>query len=220
MLATLGFTITGLCFGIFAYTFNRLVVHRAKLKLSQFSYGYYSLALAFLIWGVVAAIGGSTLLKNSVIVGDSLLLIGTLFMLDIWLGNKRRAWLGLAAIVSLALVYIRVSHFTPSPYMRSGVLIFNTQTAVAITLGLIIALIWLPVNLKVAKQVTQKIGQSEIAFIYSAMYTTATISALIFLVARRTIIVVLSFIAIGVCFAMLIMSNMLVAKLTKGSHGK
>lgn len=220
MLATLGFTITGLCFGIFAFTFNNLVVHKAKLKLSQFSYGYYSLALAFIIWGIASAIGGSTLLKHSVLVGDGLLLLGTLFMLDVWLGKKHRAWLGLAAVVSVALLYIRISHFTPSPYMRSGILIFNTQTAVAVVLGLIIALIWLPVNLRVAKLVTQKIGQGEIAFIYSAMYTAATVAALIFLVARRTIVVVLSFIAIGVCFAMLITSNMLVAKLTKDSHGK
>lgn len=220
MLATLGFTITGLCFGIFAYTFDSLVVHKASLKLNTFSYGYYSLALAFLIWGVASAIGGNDLLKNAVIVGDGLLLIGTLFMLDVWLGKERRAWLGLAAAIAIALLYIRVNHYSPSPYMRGGILIFNTQAIVAIALGLIIALVWLPVNVRVAKLVTQKVGQSDIAFIYSAIYTTATIAALIFLVARRTIVVVLSFIAIGVCFAMLIKSNILVAKLTKGSHGK
>src|SRR5579863_986102 len=110
MLATLGFTITGLCFAIFAYTFSSLVIKKAHLKLNQFSYAYYSLALAFITWGVATAIGGNDLLKNSVIVGDGFLLVGTLFMLDVWLGKKNRRWLWLAAAVALGLLYARAMY--------------------------------------------------------------------------------------------------------------
>jgi hypothetical protein len=214
MLATLGFTLTGICFGIFAYTFKTLVANKLNLKLSQFSYAYYCLGLALLTWGITSAIGGDDLLRRAVIVGNGFLLLGTLFMLDIWLGNNRRKWLWIAALISIALLYIRASH------MRDGILIFNTQTIVAVVLAGFFALVWLPVNLKVAKQITHKVGQDSITSMYAAVYITATIAALIFLAARRTITVILSFAAIGICFAMLIRSNVLIAKLTESHHGK
>lgn len=220
MLATLGFTITGICFGIFAYTFNSLVIRKTDLKLSQFSYAYYSLGLALLNWGIASAIGGDDLLSRSVIVGNGFLLLGTLFMLDVWLGKKNRVWLWISAVIAVVLLYIRASHYSPTPYMRGGILIFNTQTMVALTLAAIFAVIWLPVNLRVAKLVTHKIGQDSITSMYSAVYVAATIAALIFLAARRTFTVVLSFIAIGVCFLMLIRSNMLIAKVMEARHGK
>ncbi len=220
MLATLGFTVTGLCFGIFAYTFNRLVAHKINLKLSQFSYAYYALALAILTWAVAAAIGGDELLKRSVIVGDGFLLIGTLCMLDVWLGKQRRAWLGLAGLAAASLLYVRAVYYSPTPYLRGGILIFNTQTVVAIALGLLFALIWLPVNLRVAKLVTTKLRHKDINNVYSAIYITATAAVLIFLAARRTVTVILSFAAIGVCFVMLIGSNILLSKIAGAKHGE
>jgi len=220
MLATLGFIITGLCFGIFAYTFNSLVVHKLKLKVSTFSLAYYALALALVTWGICAAIGGNELLKRSVIVGDAFLLIGTLCMLNVWLDKRRKTWLWLAALVSILLLYARVAYFSPTPALRGGILIFNTQTTVAVVVGLLFTIIWLPINLRVAKQVTQKIGQKDMNTIYSSMYVTATAAVLIFLAARRIVTVVLSFVAIGICFVMLIGSNILLAKIADGHHGK
>jgi hypothetical protein len=104
--------------------------------------------------------------------------------------------------------------------MRDGILIFNTQTAAALVLAGIFAIIWLPVNLKVAKLITHKAGLDNISSMYSAVYIAATIAALIFLAARRTITVLLSFAAIGICFVMLIRSNMLIAKLSEKHRGK
>ena len=103
--------------------------------------------------------------------------------------------------------------------MRDGILIFNTQTIVAIAIGLIFALIWLPVNLRVAKMITHKIKQDNINTIYSGIYAAVTVAALIFLAARRTIVVILSFSAIIICFVMLIWSNILVAKITEKTNG-
>lgn len=220
MLATLGFTITGLCFGVFAYTFKSLVISKTDLKLNQFSYAYYSLGLALLSWGIAAGIGGDDVLKNSVIVGNGFLLLGSLFMLDIWLGKKNRILLGLAALVAAGLLYVRASQFAPVPYMQDGILIFNTQTAVAAAIAVMFVVIWLPVNLRVAKAVTQAIKQNDITSVYSSIYIAATVAALVFLAAKRTVTVVLSFVAIGVCFLMLIRSNMLVAKIAEKSHGK
>jgi len=219
MLATLGFITTGICFGIFAYTFNTLVVSKAKLKLSQFSYAYYSLGLGLLTWGIAAAIGGSDTLRLSVIIGNGFLLLGTLFMLDVWIPKKHKVWLWAASLVAIALLYVRAVYYSPTPYMRDGILIFNTQTIVAIAIGLIFALIWLPVNLRVAKMITHKIKQDNINTIYSGIYAAVTVAALIFLAARRTIVVILSFSAIIICFVMLIWSNILVAKITEKTNG-
>jgi hypothetical protein len=220
MLAAFGFTITGVCFGVFAYTFSRLVIDKTHLKLSHFSYAYYSLAFALLTWGFAAAFGGDDLLNKSVLVGDGFLLLGTLFMLDVWLDKKNRAWLWLAVLIAGVLLYLRATHYSPTPFMRDGILIFNTQTAAALVLAGIFAIIWLPVNLKVAKLITHKAGLDNISSMYSAVYIAATIAALIFLAARRTITVLLSFAAIGICFVMLIRSNMLIAKLSEKHRGK
>ena len=221
MLATIGFITAGLCFWAFAYTFDSLVAHKAKLKLSQFSYAYYSLGLALFTWGMAAAVNKPDFLKHAVLVGDGYLLLGTVFMLDIWFGKKnRRPWLGLAVLLAAALLYVRAVHFPPAPYMHNGILIFNTQRVVAAVLGLIFAGIWLPVSLRVAKLVTHKIGQDSITQTYSGIYVAATASALFFLIVRRTATVILSFVALGICFALLVFSNVLVAKLTETKHGR
>ena len=220
MLATIGFLLTGLCFGLFAYTFETLVIEKTKLKLKQFSYAFYCLALAMLIWSVAASIGSFEALRHSVYVGEALLLVGTIFMLDILLGPKRRYWLFVAIALGIVLLILRVQHFTPTPYMRGEILIFNTQIAVGAVIGLLFALVWLPASLHVAKKVTHKIGQDSIASIYSSIYVAATFAALIFIAARRTVTVVLSFIAVGICFLLLIRSNILVAQLLEKHHGK
>lgn len=221
MLAVLGFILTGICFGIFAYTFEDSVVSKTKLKLTHFSYAYYSLALAMITWGIAAANGGADVLKASVTIGDAFLLLGTLYMLDIWLGPKKRFWTWLAVPLAAALLFLRTAQYPPEPYMNDGVLIFNSHIVAAAGLAAIFILIWLPVNLKVAKQVTHKIGQDSIASMYSTIYIAATVSALIFLAARRTITVILSFAAIGVCFAMLVYSSLLVSKvISSKNHGK
>ena len=220
MLAAMGFTATGICFGIFGYTFYELVVRKAKLGLQKYSYAYYCLGLAMLVWGIAVAIGGNTILKQSVIVGDGLLLLGTIFMLELWLGEKYENWSWLAVVASMALLILRATELPPNPYMKGGILIFNTQTPAAIILGIIFVGIWLPVNLKVAKFITHKIKQDIVSNTYAAIYVTATLAALIFIAARRTITVILSFAAIGISFALLIWSNILIAKLTEKKHGK
>lgn len=220
MWAAIGFTVTGIFFGFFAYTFNSLVIQKTKLKLKQFSYAYYFLALAFVIWGLAAANGSEGVLQKSVIAGNVLILLGTLFMLDIWLGVKRRAWLWLAAIVSVLLIYIRVKQYSPVPYLKDGVLVFNSQRPVIGILATVFLFIWLPLNMKVADKVTNAVKQPNIRQIYSGIYILATFSALIFLTTKRVITVVLSFIALSICFALLIASNMLVKKLKEDNGSK
>src|SRR5581483_4986502 len=212
MLATFGFTIAGIFFLLFGLTFREQVIKRTKLGLSGFVHAYYSLAVALWVWAVASANGSDEWLKRSVIIGDLFLLVGTLFMLSLWLSKKTKHWLWLATMVALLLVYIRVKYYYPAPFLRDSLLIFNTQQPVAVVLGLIFTLVWLPTNIKVARLVTDKIKQPTLRSTYSMIYALATASALIFIAAKKTSTVALSFASITVCFAMLIASNWLVAK--------
>ena len=211
MLATLGFLATGLCFALFAFTFNSKVIAKTKLPLRQFSYAYYCLALALITWGIAAWIGGNDLLANSVIIGNAFLILGTLFMISVLLKPKEQGWLLTAGLIGAFLLYLRAENYPPAPYMQDGILIFNTETAVALVLASIFLFIWLPVNLRVAKQVAHSIKQDGIASLYSYIYIAATLSALIFIASRRVLTIVLSFIALGICFLLLLASNFLVS---------
>src|SRR4051812_25116918 len=107
MLATFGFIVTGLCFAVFAYTFDTLVIDKFKLRLRSFSRSYYCLAIALLTWGVAASTNETAVLKQSVIIGDAFILLGTLSMSNLLLGKKNRQLLWLAALASAALLYVR-----------------------------------------------------------------------------------------------------------------
>jgi hypothetical protein len=210
MLAEIGFLVTGVCFAMFAYTFKTIVIKKTKLALDQFAWAYLFLALALVTWGIAVSIGGDLLLRNSVYVGDFFLLCGTLLMADLLLGKKYRYWMAVLAGAGLLLLNYRIGHYVAQPRMNGQVLLFNTQTPVAIALGLMFVGIWLPANLKVAKQITHYIKEESLSDIYSYIYIAATISALVFIASRRVLTVVLSFVALGVCFLMLLASNMLV----------
>jgi len=217
MLATLGFLITGVFFGVFATTFLALVARGSKLQLKQFGYAYYMLGLAFLGYGLASAVGSQGWLEASVLAGNVFLLAGTLCMLDLVLPQRQRLFWRLALVtIGAALLYMRVTLYPPDPYILKGVLIFNSQAPVAITLGLLFVGVWLPINIRVARQVVRAVKQESIEMVYSWLYTLATVSALLFLAARRTTTVVLSFIAISICFALLILSNVVVKSL--GEH--
>jgi len=217
-LATIGFTITGLFFGIYAYTFYALAGKKIKSVLKSFAYAYFSLALAFLSWGIAAFIGNQNLLNLSVISGNILLLLSTIFLLNIHLHqNKNYRTVGLVGAFLLALLFLwwRVSYFPPQPILSNGILVFNTDLPVAVILGLIILLIWLPTNIKVAKLISQKVKAEGISFIYSSIYVMATIASLLFIAARTIPVIIISFTGIAICFAMLIASNVVIDKLAK-----
>ena len=218
MLAAWGFLLTGLCFSIFASTFKTMVIDKTKLRLNGFTYAYFCLALALVVWAVAAANGDGNLLKNSVLIGDGLLLAGSVFLVHTLVGPKKTRWVWLSVFIAVGLLIIRGKYYPPVPYMDGGVLVFNSQTPVAVGLATLFLAIWLPANAKVAKSVAHKVKHDDIGTYYIAIYTAATISALVFLASRRVLAVVLSFVAIGICFIMLIASNLLIDKL-ESRHG-
>jgi hypothetical protein len=220
MLAIIGFTIAAVCFAAFAYTFQRFVVKKTGLHFGQFSLAYYALALAFLSWAVAAGIGTPQVLAASVLWGDVLFLLGALCLLHLYLMPRWRVpGLALVGLIGFALIYIRAMYLPPEPYMSQGILVFNIPTPVALVLALFILAVWLPISAYVARHVTAAIEQPTLSTSYTAVYVGAALSALLFISARRPLIVALSFSALVVSFALLITSNAFV-KTVKGAHGK
>jgi hypothetical protein len=218
MLATFGFCVVAIFFAIFAFTFRSMVANRVLVGLRRFSYSYYLLALAFVIWAAASANGSGQVLQWSVVVGDGLLLLATFLLLDIVIGPRfRPVWIPLSLVAIAALLYVRIAFFFPNPYLTDGVLVFNAQTPVATALAVAFAFIWLPINAHVARKVANETGLSALWMTYLVIYSSAAVGAVVFLSARRPVVVILSFLAIGACFTVLIASNFLVKKMVESN---
>jgi len=219
MLAIFGFVFSGLCFLTFAYTLRSVVMKKTGLDLDLFSFAFYALGLAFLIWGVAASVGQGDFLNLSVIIGEGLILAASIALLLQSVTANRQTWLVTSSVAAAALLYARVTYFYPNPVISDGIVIFNMPRVIFAVLGLIIILVWLPACIRVAKQITTAVGQPGMARTYSAIYATAAVSAVIFISTRRPVTAIMSFSALTICFALLIASNLIIPHV-KGRNGK
>lgn len=216
-LASVGFFSAGLFFAIFAYTFYSLTKNKIPSVLKHFSYAYFTLAVAFIIWGIASLVGEQSLLQHAVSVGNVLLLFSTGFLLNIYFSDKKNKnyYLLCWGIVSILFLGWRALYFPPQPFLSNGIFIFNTQTPVAIILGVLLLLVWLPTNIKVSLLVVKKVKLKHVSSVYQFIYIMATIAALLFIAAKTIPIIILSFSALVLCFIMLIASNILLERLVK-----
>ncbi|HWB39446.1 MAG TPA: hypothetical protein VG604_04405 [Candidatus Saccharimonadales bacterium] len=227
MLAAIGFIITGGLVTAFAETFERIVARPHKLNLWQFSAAYYALGLALMVWGIASLTNTSQILQFSVYVGDALLLAGSVLLLSLVTPSKYyQKVLLIEVFVALVLLATRATYYQPEPAMKDGILLFNTQWPVAAVLGAAFTLIWLPVNVRVAQIVTAATKLKGVGQLYVSLYVGAVLAALFFLSSKRFAAVVLSFMTIGVVFALLVASNFVTAaasapaKKKAARHGK
>jgi hypothetical protein len=212
-LASIGFLIVGILFVAYAYTFYVLAEKKLPAFLKNYAYAYFALAVAFLFWSF-AAFSGS-FLSASVLVGDILLLLGSLFLVSvIFKANKSIKIIAIVVgvILSAVFVYMRLYYFPPTPFISNGILIFNTQKIIAEILGFVFAFVWLPANLFVAKEVSKKMEIQGMFSIYSFIYIISTVSAILFISVSTTKMVIASFVILGLCFVMLLFSNYVISK--------
>lgn len=194
------------------------LIHSVSLK--SFAYAYFSLSLAFLVWGLVTFLGDQNLLNLSVISGNILLLLSTIFLLGLLFETNKLIVTTIGGLLSFIFVWWRTTYFPPQPLISDGVLVFNTQLPVATILGLILLLVWLPTNIKVANLVAKRLKIKGMPFIYSSVYVMATLASLLFISARTIPVIILSFVGITLCFAMLIASNVVIDKVTGEKNGR
>lgn len=222
MLAVIGFTLTGLIVLAFAATFDRYIIQPHKLGIWQFSAAYYCLACALLLWGMASSVNDPRFLQFSVMAGNGLLLMATGLLASLVIPRKYLQDLAvIGSLIGALLLSARAIYFLPEPAMRDGILLFNTQVPVQIAISAAFALIWLPVNVRIAEMVTSVAKQPSMQQLYVSLYVAATITALLFLSARRFIVIVLSFAMIGLLFLLLTASNYVVhrTRRAQGKHG-
>jgi len=217
-LASVAFISAGLLLAVYAELFRRVVVRKLKQPPRAFGYGYLCLAAALLVWGIAAVLGNQHWLEGSVMVGNALLLIGSVCMLQVvFRGNQRTSTIavGAGSLGAIAFLVWRVMFYPPSPELVGGILLFHTATPVAVVLGLVLLLIWLPASLRVAQILTAMPGLRPLRSMYYSVYTMATVAALLFLSAKSPLVVALAFAGIFLSFLMLSGTTMMVDKLGK-----
>jgi hypothetical protein len=219
MLATIGFSITGILFILFSMTIQSLG-GKSRRVFNRYAQAYNMLAAAFILWGIASAIGKREILAFSVVVGDILLLMGTILILGILLDHNthKKQWLYAAAFIGIGLLVVRTIFFYPKPFMTDQILFFNSQRFVSFVITATLLLIWLPVNVRISNLVTQK--AQFFTSTYTLLYAAATISAAIFLLAKAPLTVVLSFTALSISFLVLVITNFYIKQLGGRRHGK
>ncbi len=214
-LAVLGFITAGILLGLFGLTFIYLIGRDTKSSIKDFGYAYICVSVAFFIWGFAAFSGNKNFLNTSVLMGNALFFLGTLFLISTNIGISKNIKLaGFAAVATLFFV-LRLSYFPPAPTMIDGILVFNTQLPIAIILGLMVLGVWLPVSIKVGRILANGLNLPNFSYIFSSMYVLATISLILFLAARSTNGLIISFIGLLISLMILLTSNFIIDQITR-----
>lgn len=213
-LALVGFLVVGILFAIYAYTFYTLAEKKLPAFLRSYAYAYFALALAFFIWAFATV--QTSLLGTSVIIGDVLMLVGSICLLSVLLHSNRRLKIAgniIGSILTVVILYIRFAYFPPMATMTGGLIFFNTQLPIALVFVGAFVLVWLPTNIMVARRVTLFLGVGGMSFVYSFIYVVSTISAVLFVGSTTPTMIIGTFVLLGLCFVMLIYSNYILNKM-------
>jgi hypothetical protein len=215
MLAILGFIVATIIFVVYGYSVSHITIRVKAINFKYFGGAYSLLGLACIVWALGSLINNPTALSVSVLVSDFILLAATMAIINSVLSNKNRALINiLIAIGGTSLLVIRNILAPPDPYIKAGVLVFNSQITVAIILAIVFVVIWMPINLKVARSITSHLKRLPLQSISELIFVIASFSVVTFIMARRPITVALAFVILCCAFIPLIFINYL----TKKSH--
>lgn len=210
MLATLGFLITATLLALFASMFDGIVKKMSK-SLRLFGLAYFLIAIAFLMWGILSVSNANSLLPHSVLVGDALLFLASICSALVFTPKKWKILVGISSIIAAAvLLFVRAKYYFPVPYLRDGILFFNTQGHVVVLLSIILVVAWFPSCLKVARIITSKANLGHYYSLYVLAYALPVITAVLFVEARRKTIIIESFVCFGVSIILLLLSNIII----------
>ena len=220
MLATLGFGLVGLFFAVFGLTFEWMVVRPTKLHLTEFALANGVMALAFWIMAGATYLGNVSVLQVGAIMFDGLILAATVAVLDVALVlvKYREVWLVVAVAGCLYLLSDLVTSYPPIPFLKDGMLYMNDQAPVLATLAVIVAVIWLPVSILMTREVTHEIRQNHHWPLFGVVYFASTLAAVTFAFSGQMEVMIGAFGAAVVCFALLLATNLHVAKEARAHH--
>ncbi len=219
--ATIGFLVVGILFLVFAITFQ-FSIGRNIPALENFAYAYGAVSMALLLWGITLLTLNMHIMSESIVIGDIFLLSGTVFLLDILVQQRKKGdrWgIIIGELLTVGFLILRVFFYYPHPQLQSGILFFNTQAPISIFLGCLIVLVWLPSAFYASTLIAHHLRHEEFSYVYRSLYIMAAFSLLLFLIAKTLLLIVLSFLCIGICFVLLIFSNIIGGKVGKQRDG-
>lgn len=218
MLGAIAFIVTSIVVGVFSFSLHKLLVGPRTILLTL---AYVLLAMTFLCFGISAASKDTSNVTHAILAGNLLLVWASTLIVAYRTKLSIIESVTAGLFVGLFALLIRRIYFYPTPELKDGILLFNTQMAVGIFLGFTFLFAWLPVNLAVAREIAHRIKLSEARIIYSGLFTAMVCSALLFLAVRSTTGVILSFAVIATTFLSLTILNFIAHTLIKEQkHGR
>lgn len=212
MLGFVGFFITGLVIIAYALTSAKILPKLIGSESTSYVSAHIFLGAAFLGWGLSTLLGSEGILEMSILVGTFLLFVATVLMSNVIFKKSFHLVLSIALLIGMAAMVIRSAYFDPTAYISGGLLHFDTHAGLAIVLGILFVTVWLPVNIKIANKMSEIVLFDDLRIIYASIYSLATLSAVLFLGARRDWVIIATFVIMGVCFALLLLSNIFINK--------
>ncbi len=205
MLGAIAFIITSIIVGFFSYSLHKLLREPRTILLTV---AYLLLAATFLIFGISAATKDTSNVTHAILAGNLILVWASTLVIAYRTKLSIIESLVAGLFTGLFALLIRRIYFYPTPELKDGILLFNTQMAVGIFLGVIFLFAWLPVNLAIAREISHQMKLSEARIIYSGLFTAMVCSALLFLAVRSSTGVILSFAVIATTFLSLTVLNL------------
>ena len=206
MWGVIGFGFAALVFAFFAFTVQKELIKKSEhFNSKHFAIGMYIAAGACLLWAIAALLNSSSALSASIIVGDVLLVAATLYILNAWISDENR-WPAIVGVglVGIFFVLARIFIFTPNAYMRDGLLFLNTPRLLAALLVVMFFSIWFIANYRFFKIVSERLriipGIGQITYIFNI---AAFVGICGFLIARKPLTIVISFITFTLCYLFL-----------------
>lgn len=205
MWGEIGFISAAVIFALVAFLSLNLKVSDKRFSVLSYGLAHIFASFSFLLWGLVLYGVGSLSLRNAVIIGDTMLIIGSVLMATSTFqkGIRNKILLG-TSVLGLLFLIIRYIAIKPEPYIENYILIFNSQLIISIALVLIFALAWFRTNIVLGTIIIK--NNKELRDTWTAWYFVNLLSFIGFcgfIIGKKPQTVALSFVALVTSYMIL-----------------
>lgn len=155
MIGVISFVIAAMAFCIFAITSNNAKFRKiSNLRIIPFANAYLIMMLASICWAYAIYKNKYEITLGSVLIGDFLIMMATLFLLESFVSQKRiKLVQSFAITIGSILLAFRLFIIRPDPTITNGILEFKTQFIVFVILAIILLIIWINANIRFGRSI-------------------------------------------------------------------
>jgi hypothetical protein len=207
MLGVIGFVTLAIIIAIFCtvvwYTYR--ADQQALDRTRSFVLGFSLLAVSCVVWA--GAVLATTHTPAFVFLTDALLLLATGFMLRSFVDLNRMPWLTLILSTAGAMILTVRAFIVPSAaYIEEGLLHFSLTQQQALIIGLPFLLVWLPAGAAYFTKALEGAQYASLRQITIFAYCATVLVTCYFLASTRPIVIIATFVSIGVLFVAMTIS--------------